>query len=72
MGDCSPGTVVVAMTCVTTEETHKDKGAAGTDAPAAGEVDKVIKMKGSIHVGPFQAEILEGRVAHEHPHMIPM
>ena len=27
------------------------------------EVDKVIKMKGSVHVGPFQAEILEGRVA---------
>ena len=48
--------------CVMTEETHKDKGAADTDAPAAGEVDEVIDMKGSIHVGPFQAEILEGRV----------
>ena len=46
-----------------TEETHKDKGAADTDAPAAGEADKVIEMNGSVNVGPFQAEILEGRVA---------
>ena len=45
-----------------TEETHKDKGAADTDAPTVGEVDEVVKMNDSIHVGPFQAEILEGRV----------
>ena len=45
-----------------TEETHKDKGAADTDAPTADEVGEVVEMKGSIHVGPFQAEILEGRV----------
>ena len=42
---------------------HKDKGPAGTDAPATEEVGKVIEMKCSIHVGPFQAEILEGKVA---------
>ena len=29
----------------------------------ADEVDEVIEMKGSVHVGPFQAEILEGKVA---------
>ena len=34
----------------------------GTDAPAVEEVDTVvIEMKGSVHVGPFQAEILEGK-----------
>ena len=47
---------------IVTEETHKDKGAAGTDTPASDKVDKVIEMKCSIHVGPFQGEILEGRV----------
>ena len=45
-----------------TEEMHKDKGGTDTDAPAAGEVDEVIKMNGNVNVGPFQAEILEGRV----------
>ena len=43
-----------------TEETH-DESAAGTDAPAEEEVETVIEMKGSVHVGPFQAEILEGK-----------
>ena len=51
-----------------TEETHEDKGAAGTDAPAANEVDKVVEMKGNVHIGPFQAEILEGRVAQAPTH----
>ena len=46
-----------------TEETHKDKNAAGQDAPATDEVDEVIEMKDSVHVGPFQAEILKGRLA---------
>ena len=55
------------MTCVMTEETH-DKGAAGTDAPAVKEVDKVIEMKGSVHVGPFQAEILEGKISQAPTH----
>ena len=26
-------------------------------------MDKVIKMKDNVHVGPFQVEILKGRVA---------
>ena len=48
--------------CDVTEETH-DEGAAGTDVPAVEEVDAVIEMKGSVHVGPFQAEILEGKIS---------
>ena len=35
------------------------------------EVDAVIEMKGSFHVGPFQAEILEGKF-HKHPRMTHM
>ena len=46
-----------------TEESPKDKNAAGQDAPATDEMDKVIEMKDSVRVGPFQAEILKGRVA---------
>ena len=53
--------------CVVTEETH-DKGAAGTDPPGVKEVDKVVEMKGSVHVGPFQAEILEGRISQAPTH----
>ena len=49
--------------CVVTEESPKDKKAAGQDAPAVSEMDEVIEMKDSVHVGPFQAEILKGRVA---------
>ena len=51
-----------------TEETHKDKRAAGSDAPAADEVGEVVEMKDSIYVGPFQAEILKGRVAQAPAH----
>ena len=50
-----------------TEEAH-DESAAGTDAPAVEEVDKVIEMKGSVHVGPFQAEILEGKISQAPTH----
>ena len=53
---------------VMTEETHKDKRAAGPDTPAAYEVDKVIEIKDSIHIGPFQAEILKERVARAPTH----
>ena len=45
-----------------TGETHKDKGPSDTDAPTVGELDEVIEINDSINVGPFQAEILEGRV----------
>ena len=48
---------------VMTEESHKDKNAAGQGAPATDEMDEVIEMKDSVCVGPFQAEILKGRVA---------
>ena len=41
-----------------TEEPHKDKNTAGHDA-----IDEVIEMKNNVPVGPFQAEILKGRVA---------
>ena len=47
---------------VMTEESHEDKNTAGQDAPATDEMDEVIKMKDGVCVGPFQAEILEGRV----------
>ena len=53
--------------CVMTEETH-DEGAAGADAPAVEEVNVVIEMKGSVHVGPFQAEILEGKISQAPAH----
>ena len=39
------------------------EGAARTDAPEEKEVDTVIEMKGSAHVGPFQTEILEGEIS---------
>ena len=48
--------------CVMTEESPKDKKAAGQDAPATNKID-FIQMKDSVCVGPFQAEILKGRVA---------
>ena len=35
----------------------------GTDVPREKEVDTVVKMKGSTHVGPFQTEILEGKIS---------
>ena len=46
-----------------TEESPKDKKAAGQDTPATDEMDKVMEMKDNVCVGPFQAEILKGRVA---------
>ena len=48
--------------CVMTEETPNE-GATGTDSLAEEEVDAVIEMKDSVHVGPFQAEILEGKIS---------
>ena len=48
--------------CVMTGETQEE-GAEGTDTPEEKEVDAVLEMKGSIHVGPFQAEILEGQIS---------
>ena len=47
---------------VVTGETQEE-GAEGTDTPKEKEVDTVIEMRGSIHVGPFQTEILEGKIS---------
>ena len=48
--------------CTITGETQEE-GAEGTDTSEEKEVDTVIKMKDSIHVGPFQTEILEGKIS---------
>ena len=48
--------------CVVTEESHKDKNAVRQDAPVTDEMDEVLEMKNGVHVGPFQTEILKGRV----------
>ena len=50
---------------VVTEETQR---CSRTDAPAEKEVDTVVKMKGYVHVGPFQAEILEGKISQAPAH----
>ena len=48
--------------CVVTEELHKGKNVTGQATPVVDEVDKVVEMKDSVCVGPFQTEILKGRV----------
>ena len=48
--------------CVITEETPEE-GAEGTDMPGEKEVDTVVEMRVSTHVGPFQTEILEGKIS---------
>ena len=40
------------------------KGAEGTNAPAEKEVDMMVEMRSSTQVGPFQIEILKGKIAH--------
>ena len=47
---------------VIAEETL-EKGVEGTDMPGEKEADTVVKMRGSTHVGPFQTEILEGKIS---------
>ena len=47
---------------IITGETQEE-GAEGTDTSEEKEVDTVVKMKGSSHVGPFQTEILEGKIS---------
>ena len=39
-----------------------EEGAEGTNMPRGKEVDTVVEMKGSTHVGPFQTDILEGKI----------
>ena len=53
--------------CVTAEGTLEE-GTEGTDAPGDKEVDTVVKMRGSTHVGPFQTEILEGKISQAPTH----
>ena len=51
------------LQCVMTEESPRGETSGGQDAPTTDEMDKIIEMKDNIRVGPFQAEILKGRVA---------
>ena len=36
--------------------------------PGEKEVDTVVEMRGSTHVGPFQTEILEGKISQAPTH----
>ena len=53
--------------CVVGEGTP-EKGAEGTNMPGEKEVDTVVEMRGSTHVGPFQTEILEGKISQAPAH----
>ena len=45
-----------------------EKGAEETNVPGEKEVDAVVEMKSSTHVGPFQTEILEGKISQAPTH----
>ena len=47
---------------VVAEGTPSEDGGAN-DAPEKEEVDTVVEMGSSAHVGPFQTEILEGKIS---------
>ena len=49
--------------CVVTEMSSVDGVSGGKDAPTTDEMDEVVEMKDNVCVGPFQTEILKGRVA---------
>ena len=53
--------------CIVAEGTP-EKGAERTDTPEENELDTVVKMKNSTHVGPFQTEILEGKISQAPTH----
>ena len=57
------GTVDVVAACCDRRITQMIKHTAGHDAPGTEEIDKIMEMKNNVCVGPFQAEILKGRVA---------
>ena len=40
-----------------------EKGVEETNMPGEKEVDAVVEMRNSTHVGPFQMEILEGKIS---------
>ena len=45
-----------------------EKGAEETNTPREKEVDAVVEMRNSTHVGPFQTEILEGKLSQAPTH----
>ena len=45
-----------------------EKGVEETNTPGEKEVDAVVEVKGSTHVGPFQMEILEGKLSQAPTH----
>ena len=53
--------------CVVAEDTP-EKGAEENNAPREKEVDAVVEVRSSTHVGPFQTEILEGRISQAPTH----
>ena len=53
--------------CVVAEE-MPEEGVEGTDMPGEKEVDTVVEMRGSTHVGPFQTEIWEGKISQAPAH----
>ena len=46
-----------------TEESPTGEASGGQDAPMTDEMDEIMEMKNNVCVGPFQTEILKGRVA---------
>ena len=48
--------------CVIADGTPEE-GAEGANVPGEKEVNKVVEMGSSAHVGPFQTEILEGKIS---------
>ena len=54
--------VQLLLGCIITGETQEE-GAEGTDTSEEKEVDTIDEMKSSSHIGPFQTEILEGKIS---------
>ena len=46
-----------------TEAPMHGEASGGQDTPTVEELDEVVELKDSMHVGPFQTEILKGRAA---------
>ena len=53
---------------VVTEEAPRGEMSGGQDAPTTDEMDKIIEMKDNVRLGPFQVEILKGRVTRAPTH----
>ena len=61
----SPLTIVIATR---SSRGHTIEGAEGPDMPGEKEVDTVVEMRSSTHVGPFQTENLDGKIAQAPTH----